>query len=179
MLFELSLLNAKLPESNSRCGRHVQRIYTVRHGDTNHIVGSRNRFVRKTISLSTHHNSQPGLGLQNGIVYGNGIVRKRHGRRTETQLTERIQRTVHPRPRHKKTVPIETRTARRFRGSQELRVNSTASMPRAAAERKMAPILVVSTTPSITTIRRAPRQTSSILFGTGRRMAQRTPRVKT
>lgn len=67
MLFELSLLNAKLPESNSRCGRHVQRIYTVRHGDTNHIVGSRNRFVRKTISLSTHHNSQPGLGLQTGL----------------------------------------------------------------------------------------------------------------
>ena len=138
MLFELSLLNAKLPESNSRCGRHVQRIYTVRHGDTNHIVGSRNRFVRKTISLSTHHNSQPGLGLQNRIVYGNGIVRKRHGRRAETNSPS-VSRgpSIHVHGT-RKTVPIETRTARRFRGSQELRVNSTASMPRAAAERKMA-----------------------------------------
>ena len=54
-------------------------------------AGSRNRFVRKTISLSTHHNRQPGLGLQNGIVYGNGIVRKHHGRRAETELTERVQ----------------------------------------------------------------------------------------
>ena len=49
------------------------------------------------------------------------------------------------------TDPIDTRTARRFSGSHELLVSSTASMPKAAAERKMAPMLVVSVTPSITT----------------------------
>ena len=37
---------------------------------------------------------------------------------------------------------INTLTARRFNGSQELRVNKTASTPRAAAERNIAPILV-------------------------------------
>ena len=79
----------------------------------------------------------------------------------------------------RKTVPIDTLTARRFNGSQELRVSSTASIPRAAAERKIAPMLVVSTTPSITTMRRASRQTSAILRTAGRRMAQRTPRVRT
>ena len=79
----------------------------------------------------------------------------------------------------KKTDPIDTLTARRFSGSQELRVNNTASIPSAAAERKIAPILVLSTTPSITTMRRAFRQTSSTLRSTGRRMAHNTPRVRT
>ena len=50
----------------------------------------------------------------------------------------------------RKTAPIETLTARRFNGSQELRVSNMASIPRAAAERKIAPMLVVSTTPSMT-----------------------------
>ena len=73
--------------------------------------------------------------------------------------------------------PIDTLTARRLSGSQEFRVSKTASMPRAAAERKIAPMLVVSTTPSITTIRLASRHTSSTLLNSGRRMAQSTPRV--
>ena len=77
----------------------------------------------------------------------------------------------------RKTDPIETLTARRFNGSQELRVSNMASIPRAAAERKIAPMLVVSTTPSMTAIRRAPLHISSTLFGVGRCMAQRTPRV--
>ena len=51
-------------------------------------------------------------------------------------------------------------------------------MPKAAAERKMAPMFVVSTTPSITAMRWAFRQTSSTGFGIGRRMAHSTPRVK-
>ena len=77
----------------------------------------------------------------------------------------------------RKTDPIETLTARRFNGSQELRVSNMASIPRAAAERKIAPMLVVSTTPSMTAIRRAPLHISSTLFDVGRCMAQRTPRV--
>ena len=48
-----------------------------------------------------------------------------------------------------------------------------------AAERKIAPMLVASTTPSITTMRRASRHTSFILRIAGRRIAQRTPRVRT
>ena len=79
----------------------------------------------------------------------------------------------------KKTAPIDTLTTRRFNGSQELRVSNTASIPRAAAERKIAPMLVASTTLSMTTMRRASRHTSSMLRGSGRRMAQRTPRVRT
>ena len=50
-------------------------------------------------------------------------------------------------------------------------------MPNAAAERKMAPMLVVSTTPSITAMRLAFWHTSSTLFGAGRRMAHSTPLV--
>ena len=77
----------------------------------------------------------------------------------------------------RKTLPIDTLTARRFRGSQVSRVRMTASIPKAAADRKIAPIFVVSVTPSMTTTRRASRRTSltdGICF---RRMAQRTPRV--
>ena len=77
----------------------------------------------------------------------------------------------------KNTDPIDTRTARRLSGSQELRVSRTASMPNAAAERNIAPMLVVSTTLSMTTMRRALQQTSSSARGCGRRMAQSTPRV--
>lgn len=146
MLFELSLLNAKLPESNSRCGRHVQRIYTVRHGDTNHIVGS------AIASCERPSPSVPITIANRGSVFKTGLsmemelsvsamaaVRKPNSPSVSRGPSIHVHGT-------RKTVPIETRTARRFRGSQELRVNSTASMPRAAAERKMAPILVVSTT---------------------------------
>ena len=45
------------------------------------------------------------------------------------------------------------------------------------AERKIAPIFVASTTPSSTAIRFAPAMTSVGLFGAGRRIAHRTPRV--
>ena len=75
------------------------------------------------------------------------------------------------------TEPMDTRTARRLSGSHELRVSSTASMAKAAAERKMAPMLVVSTTPSMTTMRRASLQISLTAGSAGRRMAQSTPRV--
>ena len=51
-------------------------------------------------------------------------------------------------------------------------------MPRAAADRKMAPMLVESTTPSSTAMRRAPAQTSSTAGRAGRRMAHSTPRVR-
>ena len=52
------------------------------------------------------------------------------------------------------------------------------SMCRAAAERKMAPTLVVSTMPSSTATRRAPWQMSSMAGSCGRRMAHRIPRVR-
>ena len=54
---------------------------------------------------------------------------------------------------------------------------STASIFSAAALRKMAPTLVESTMPSSTATRRALRQTSSTLRGSGRRNAHSTPRV--
>ena len=41
----------------------------------------------------------------------------------------------------------------RFNGSHEEGVRNTASIPNAAADRKMAPIFVVSTTPSMMTVR--------------------------
>ena len=71
-----------------------------------------------------------------------------------------------------------TRTARRHSGSQHPGESSTASMPSAAALRKMAPMLVESTMFSSTATRFAPAQTSSTLRGAGRRMAQSTPRVR-
>ena len=75
------------------------------------------------------------------------------------------------------TVPIDDSHSPAVQGSQDVGVTSTASIPRAAAERKMAPILVVSTTPSITATRLALQHTSSTLGGAGRRIAQSTPRV--
>ena len=76
------------------------------------------------------------------------------------------------------TVPILTLTARRLRGSQLSGVNNTPSTPKAAADRNIAPMLVVSQTPSITASRRASRQISSTEGKTGRSKAQRTPRVR-
>ena len=71
-----------------------------------------------------------------------------------------------------------TRTARRFSGSQQLGLSSTASTPSAAAERKIAPMLVVSTMPSSTATRRASRQSASAPGSGLRRMAHSTPRVR-
>ena len=77
------------------------------------------------------------------------------------------------------TAPIDTLTERRVKGSHDVRVSKAASMPRAEAERNIAPTLVESTTPSITTTRFAPPHTSSTVGGKGRRMAHSTPRVST
>ena len=76
------------------------------------------------------------------------------------------------------TLPIDTRTARRLSGSQAVRDSTTASMPKAAAERKIAPMLVASVTPSITHTRAASRTTSATDVSGRRRMAQSTPRVR-
>ena len=77
----------------------------------------------------------------------------------------------------KKTLPIDTLTARRLSGSHDVGVSKTASTPMAAAERKMAPMLVVSVTPSMTATRLAPWHTSSTVGAGRRRMAHKTPRV--
>ena len=75
------------------------------------------------------------------------------------------------------TVPIDTLTALRLKGSQLSVVSSAPSMPRAAAERKMAPMFVVSHTASRTTTRRDFPHSSCHVGCCGRRMAQSTPRV--
>ena len=75
------------------------------------------------------------------------------------------------------TVPMLTRTARRYRGSLPALLSSTASMFSAAALRKMAPMLVGFITFSSTATRRAPAQTSSTEGSRGRRMAHSIPRV--
>ena len=74
-------------------------------------------------------------------------------------------------------MPILTLTARRYRPSQQAGVSSTASMPSAAAERKMAPRLVGFIMFSNTAIRRAPEQMAPASGSFGLRMAQSTPRV--
>ncbi len=71
-----------------------------------------------------------------------------------------------------------TRLARRYRGSLPAAVSRTASMPSAAAERKIAPMLVGFITFSSTAIRRARVQISSTVGSGGRRMAQSMPRVR-
>ena len=69
------------------------------------------------------------------------------------------------------------RTVRRFRGSQQLGLSNTPSIPRAAADRKTAPRLAASVRLSRTATLLAPAQTSSTRFGSGRFMAQRKPRL--
>ena len=75
------------------------------------------------------------------------------------------------------TVPMLTRIARRYSGLLHPGVSSTASIPRAAAERKIAPILVGFTTFSRTAILRAFLHTSTISGNAGRRIAQSIPLV--
>ena len=75
------------------------------------------------------------------------------------------------------TEPMDTRMALRLSGSHELAVNSTPSMPNAAAERNMAPMFVVSTTLSITTTLLAFWHISATDGSAFLRMAQSTPRV--
>ena len=70
-----------------------------------------------------------------------------------------------------------TLIARLQSGSQQVGDSSTASMPSAAAERKIAPIFVESTIPSKTAMRLAPPQTLSAERGGFLRIAQNTPRV--
>ena len=141
----------KLPKGNGSGCCHIQGIDFVRHGDTCHIIGLGQGGLVKTIPFSTQDDDQP-LDL----------FEKR---------SSQVQGT-------KKTVPIDTRIDRRFRGSHELVVSKTASMPKAAADRKIAPMLVVSTTPSIKAMRLAVRQIVSTVGNSGLRMAQSTPRVK-
>lgn len=72
-----------------------------------------------------------------------------------------------------------TRTARRVSGSQHVEVSSTASMPSAAAERKIAPMFVASTTFSKTAMR--PRTVQNVrrrLWCGATHRAQNTPRER-
>ena len=59
------------------------------------------------------------------------------------------------------TVPIDTRTLRRYSGSAHRGVTSTASTPSAAQLRKIAPTLVWSTMSSRTATRRAPASSAA------------------
>ena len=76
-----------------------------------------------------------------------------------------------------KTVPMETRTARRQSGSAQRGERSTASAPSAAADRKSAPTLVTSTRSSNTTTLRAPSRSSATPRSAGRRKHASRPRV--
>ena len=74
------------------------------------------------------------------------------------------------------TVPIDTRTERRYSGSAQRGVTSTASTPSAAADRNAAPTLVWSTMSSSTATRRAPASTSATAGRGGRCIAASAPR---
>ena len=71
-----------------------------------------------------------------------------------------------------------TRTARRYSGSLPALVSSTASMPSAAAERKIAPRFVGFITFSSTATRAAVCSSAAGSRGCGRRIAQSMPRVR-
>ena len=71
-----------------------------------------------------------------------------------------------------------TRAARRYKGSLPASVSSTASMPSAAALRKIAPMFVGFITFSSTATRRASRQSASAGGSARRRMQQSMPRVR-
>ena len=73
------------------------------------------------------------------------------------------------------TVPMLTLAARRYNGSLQPPVNNTASIPNAAAERKIAPTFVGFTTFSRTAMRLAFPHKSSIFGNALLRMAQSIP----
>ena len=75
------------------------------------------------------------------------------------------------------TVPMLTRLALRYNGSAQACVKSTASIPSAAAERKIAPTFVGFTTFSKTAIRFAPLQTLCTEGSGCRYIAQSIPLV--
>ena len=72
---------------------------------------------------------------------------------------------------------MDTRTARRFSGSQHVDENTTASMFSAAALLTIAPRFEASTIPSSTAMRFAPFRTASNAGRGFLRMAESTPRV--
>ena len=76
-----------------------------------------------------------------------------------------------------RTVPILTRRARLHNGSQQVGVVRTASTPRAAAERNIAPILVESAMASSTAILRAFLHIFSTVLSFLRFIAHKAPRV--
>ena len=75
------------------------------------------------------------------------------------------------------TVPMLTRLALRYNGSAQAGVKRTASIPSAAAERKIAPTFVGFTTFSKIATRLAFLQSCSTEGSVGRYMAQSMPRV--
>ena len=106
---------AQFPESHGGCGRHIERVHLVGHGDAHHIVGGRNGVVGQPVALGAHHNGQPRLGLEAGVVERDGVGREGHGHRLEAQPAEATHRPVQPGPgqeehrphRHPDGAPVE------------------------------------------------------------------------
>ena len=118
---------------------------TIRHRNTDYVISLSNRFMCEPIPFTTHHIANLDSAIKIGSsmetelsVSAIAAVRKPKLLRSEREPSIHVHGI-------QKTAPIDTLTARRFNGSQELRLSNTASIPNAAAERKIAPILVAST----------------------------------
>ena len=116
-----------------------------------------------------------GRALDAGCVPVSFLMETQHVAGKGASLLERCDPHI---PVYTASLDVLTREARRYRGSLPAAVSSTASMPRPAAQRKIAPRLVGFITFSSTAMRRALAQTASAVGRGGRRMAQRMPRVR-
>lgn len=61
---------AQLPECHGRGSGHVEGVYSVCHGNLDHIVGAFNHLVCESVALGAHDDGQPRFCFQAGAVGG-------------------------------------------------------------------------------------------------------------
>ena len=92
---------AQLPEGHGRGGGDVERVYSVCHGNLDHIVGAFNHLACESVALGAHDDGQPRFCFQTGAVEGDGLVAKRHRDGFETKFAQGRDGRFEPRPRKK------------------------------------------------------------------------------
>lgn len=147
------------------------------HGDTGGVVSCFDYLSGKSVTFCAHDYGKTWFCRQGRVIDWHRPVGQSHCHCAESMVVQRLDGLSSQVHGTRNTLPIDTLTARLLSGSHDVGVRSTPSIPRAAAERNIAPIFVVSTTPSITTIRRASPHISPTGTGLLRRMAHNTPRV--
>lgn len=94
---ESSLPDAQLPKSYSACGRNVEAVNLVRHGDPNGVIAVRDGVRRKAVAFRAKHKREFFLGCQLRVVKRDGVVGKRQRGRFEPQAVQQRNAVVRPR----------------------------------------------------------------------------------